>query len=145
MSKSKDLFSSVRNVFDNAPYVQLLGIELFEVGDGQCVSKLSLEEKHFQHLGRVHGAALAALSGQTALGAATSVVSEEEYVVCPDFKVSLLRAAEGGTLRSTANVIKSGKMLVFVEADVIEEGKDPNKPILKASYTFTKLQKKDGV
>ena len=142
MSNSSDtLFSLINSLFEDAPYVQLLGIKLAEIEKGKCISRLPLKEKHFQHLGRVHGAALAALAGQTALGAATSVISEDEYVVCPDFKVSLLRAATEGTLISSAKVIKTGKMLVFVEADIVEKGGNLNKPILRASYTFTRLQK----
>ena len=143
-AKSEQLFPSVEFVFENAQFVDLVGIELVEAELGSCVSRLIIEDKHLQHLGRVHGAALAALAGQTALGAAVSVISSDEFVVCPDFKVSLLRGVSKGTLLSSAKVVKSGKLLVFVEADIVARGSESKGPVLKASYTFTRLQKREG-
>ena len=142
-NESENLRSAVEFVFDEAAFVGLVGIKLVEVERGKCVSRLVIEDKHLQHLGRVHGAALAALAGQTALGAAVSVVSQDEFVVCPDFKVSLLRGVNEGTLLSSARVIRAGKLLVFVEADIVAQNPDSKEPVLKASYTFTRLPKRE--
>lgn len=136
----QSLNQRIQSIFDRASFVQLLGIQLLEVEAGWCSSQLQVEERHLQHLGRVHGAALAALAGQTALGAAESILGEGEYTVCPHFNVQLLKPAGMETLISKARVVKSGKRLVFVESFVSKAQDDTNGPIAMASYTFSRLR-----
>jgi len=136
--------SRVARVFDEAPFVQLLEIRLEEVGPGRCRAAMTVSDKHLQHLGRAHGAAVTALAGQTALGAATSILSGEEQVVSPEFKMNLFRPAYSGLLKCEAKVIKSGRRLVFVESDVRSGEPEEEKLVAKGSFTFTRLEEHAG-
>ncbi|MDX1617203.1 MAG: PaaI family thioesterase [Balneolaceae bacterium] len=145
-----EMQARVARIFDDAPFVQLLEIELEEVGRGNCSTAVRVSDKHLQHLGRAHGAAVTALAGQTALGAAATLLSDDEEVVSPEFKMNLFRASYPGRLTCRATVVKSGANILFVESEVRSEvaakrenaGKD--RLVAKGSFTFMRLENRPG-
>ncbi len=138
----KKLHSAVERVFLESPFVQTVGIELMSVDEGVCEATLQLTDKHLQHLGRGHGAAVTTLAGQTALGAVTSILSGDEIAVSPEFKMNLFRPTFPGPLTAKAIVVKSGGLLVFVESEVFAEVQGSLEMVAKGSFTFTRLSDK---
>ena len=70
----------------------------------------------------------------SALGSATSAhIPEDHYPALAEMKISFFRPAKSGaTIHATARVIKPGKRLIFVEAEVTN---DDGELIAKASAT----------
>jgi len=108
----------IRRVFDAAPFISNLGIELESVGEGACVTTLELGEKHLQQDGFVHAGVQAAIADHSAGVAAATLLRENRLVLSVEFKINLLRAARGEKLTCKATVLKPGRRFAVVESEV---------------------------
>jgi uncharacterized protein (TIGR00369 family) len=71
----------------------------------------------------VHAGVLSTLADHCAGAAATTQLQAGEFVVTAEFKINLLRGARGERLRCRAEVLKPGRRLAVVEAQVwVESG-----------------------
>lgn len=109
---------------------QLVGLEPKECDDGWSRVVLHAEDRHLNAHGTVHGGAMATLC-DTAMGMAV-VAAGAESPVTIEMKVTYLRPAERGELAAQAQVRKTGKRIVVVEAEVTQEGET----VALASGTF---------
>ena len=98
----------VQRVFDAAPFLAFLGVEVREAGEGTCETVLVLQRHHLQQTGVAHAGVIASIADHTAGGAAITVLPEGKGIVSIEFKVNLLRPAEGERLRCRATVLKPG-------------------------------------
>jgi uncharacterized protein (TIGR00369 family) len=117
MTPTPDL-ATLQQMFRRAPFVAELGMELESLGDGECVTVLRIEPRHLQQNGVVHAGVQATMADHTAGAAAFTVAPPGAAVMTAEFKISLLRAAKGDTLRCHARVLKPGRQLTFVEAEI---------------------------
>jgi uncharacterized protein (TIGR00369 family) len=115
---SKIDLSTVRAFFARAPFVVDIGLQAESVGEGECVTSLAVQPRHLQHSGQVHAGVLTTMADHTAGAAAQLMAGEGELVVTAELKLSLLRAAKGERLVCRARVLKAGRRMSFVEADV---------------------------
>lgn len=113
-----DSFQRVADVFDLAPFIQLVGYRLVDAGEGWVETTLTLEARHLQQHGFVHAGVVIAMADHTAGGAASTVVGEDQSVLTAELGIQLLRAARGNELRCRGEVVKGGRSLVFTQADV---------------------------
>ncbi|MDX2435731.1 MAG: PaaI family thioesterase [Acidobacteriota bacterium] len=108
----------IRRVFDAAPFISNLGVELESVGEGTCVTSLKLDERHLQQDGFVHAGVHATLADHSAGVAAATLLREDRLVLSVEFKINLLRAARGERLICRAAVLKPGRRFSVVESEV---------------------------
>lgn len=95
-----------------------LGAELVSAGDGRCVISAPISAGALQQHGAGHAALTFAL-GDTAAGyAALSTMAEGREVMTAEIKINLLAPAVGDRLIATGEVVKAGRRLVVVRADV---------------------------
>ena len=113
--EKKDFISQM---FQAAPFVRDLGITFVDAGEGWCETTLCIEPRHQQQNGYVHAGVSATLADHTAGGAAMSLAPAGVGVLSIEFKINLLRPAVGEQLRCRATVLKPGKTISFVEAEV---------------------------
>ena len=115
-----------RAIFRRAAFIADIGMELDDVGPGHCTTSLAVQARHLQHSGQVHAGVLATMADHTAGGAAQTLAAEGTFVVTAEMKISLLRPAQGERLVCRGRVLKPGKQLTFVEAEVhcIAAGKE---------------------
>jgi uncharacterized protein (TIGR00369 family) len=106
----------VTEIFRSAPFIQLLGIRCESVRENECVAVLDISAHHLQHLGIVHGGVITTLAGHAAAGAATSVLTDSEYVVASRFDAHLVASSREGQLRACARVIETTAKGFVVEA-----------------------------
>jgi uncharacterized protein (TIGR00369 family) len=97
---------------------------------------LSVSPSHQQQHGFVHAGVLMTLADHTCGGAAASTVPEEKDVITVENKVSFLRPASGRVVVCRAEVLRAGKSLIFVEADVTVERDEGRVKVAKASSTL---------
>jgi uncharacterized protein (TIGR00369 family) len=126
----------IEAMFKQAAFVQDTGIRLIDSGPGWCESSLTIEPKHTQQNGYLHAGVCATIADHTAGGAAVSLTPEGFGVLSIEFKVGLLRPAVGQTLRCRATVLRAGKTISFVEAEVFCKSNDGEKLVSKASVTL---------
>ena len=127
----------VRRIFEDARFVRSLGIELLSFDDGWCETRVkvvpSLEQQH----GLVHAGVLMTLSDHTCGGAAATTAPEGQDVITVENKVSFLRPALGPILHCRAQVLRSGKRLIFVEAEIMADRPAGRVLAAKASSTLS--------
>lgn len=104
--------------FRQSAFVGEVGITLADCGPGWCESELLLAPRHLQDGGVVHAGVQATMAEHTAAAAAATILEAGRHVVTAEFKINLLRAVRSERLRCRADVLKSGRAIIVVEADV---------------------------
>jgi len=127
---------TLRRGFKQAPFIAHLGIELDDLGPGFCEASLALQPWHMQQTQVVHAGVISTLADHCAGAAATTQLQAGEFVVTAEFKINLLRGARGERLRCRAEVLKPGRRLVVVEAQVWVESGGAAELVAKLSATM---------
>lgn len=118
------------------PYLKLLGIELIEITDEKVVMSLEMQEKLRQPYGLLHGGATASLIDSATAFAVITSLAEGENATTVDLTVQFLRPVSEGKVVCTAKVLRAGKRLLFLSAEVVNE---QDKLIATALSTYTKV------
>jgi uncharacterized protein (TIGR00369 family) len=136
----------VEQVFRAANFTRSMGIELSAFGRGWCETQLKISPALFQQHEFVHAGVLMTLADHTCGGAAASTVPEDKDVITVENKVSFLRPGTGRILKCRAEVLRTGRSLIFVEATVTAERSDGPVMVAKASSTLAiiPLKTRDG-
>jgi len=134
--RDPDYRAAVRRIFSEAPFVRSLGIELVDLGPGWCETTLSIVDRHQQHHGYVHAGVQATLADHTAGAAASTLIGPGEQILSVEFKLNLLRTARAARLRCRASVLKPGRTITVVEAEVYAVGDTQETLISKATVTL---------
>lgn len=136
---NKQVEAEARRVFEQAPFIEMLGAELLELDHGICHSQLRLRDDHLQHDGVIHAGVQATLADHTAGTAAATLLQPDQRVVTAEFKVNLLRPAIGERLLVKAQVLKPGRSLVVAESEVFSVGEFITL-VAKATVTLAVVQ-----
>ena len=126
----------IRKTIDTVPFAQLLGIELDDVGIGTATLGLNITRQLTQNHGVVHGGAIASLIDTATAFAIISVLSRGERVTTVDLTISYLRPLTEGRVTATAKVLRAGRRLFAVSAEVLDED---GKLATTALSTYIKL------
>ncbi len=105
------------------PLRTFLGMELDGDEPGVGCAHVDLDERHANPNGVAHGAVLFALV-DTAMGKATMSTVDEPGRYCASVEVSLrfIRPAMSGRIDARAEVVKRGRHLAHLSADVHDAG-----------------------
>ena len=125
--------SLVERIFQDAQFVRSLGIELTSFGKGWCETKIAVSPVLQQQHGFIHAGVLMTLADHTCGGAAASTVPADRDVITVENKISFLRPATDPVLICRAEVLRAGKNLIFVEAEVMVERKEGRVIVAKTS------------
>lgn len=110
--------AQVERAFHEAAFVEDVGIRFLDCGPGWCECSLALLPRHMQHTGIVHAGVQSTLADHAAGGAAFTVVPQGHHVLTAEFKLNLLRPAQGELLWCRAEVLKPGRAIIVVESEV---------------------------
>lgn len=94
------------------------GAELIEASDGHCVIEVAMGDQLTQQNGLFHGGVVAGIADAACGHAAFTLAPEGANVVSVEFKLNLLAPADGSRLRASANVLKQGRTISVVAAQV---------------------------
>lgn len=130
----------VQQIFQDAQFIRSLGIELTSFGKGWCESRVTVSPALQQQHGFIHAGVLMTLADHTCGGAAASTVPDDRDVLTVENKTSFLRPASGSLLLCRAEVLRAGKNLIFVEAEV-KAGED-SRIVAKTSSTLAVVPRK---
>ena len=128
-------------IFQKAPFIREIGLQLVDCGPGWCETVLRLEPWLLQQNGVAHAGILATMADHTAGAAGTTIISQDEYVLTAEFKINLLRPGDGDSLRCRAQVLKPGRVLTIVESEVHAEKGGASILVAKAMVTLVVLRK----
>ena len=102
--------------------MRLIGAELTRVEPGVVEITIPYRSDLTQQHGYLHAGIVTTIADSACGYAAYSLMPPESEVLSVEFKVNLLRPAKGETFIAVAEVIKAGKTLTVVRADVFGMG-----------------------
>jgi uncharacterized protein (TIGR00369 family) len=108
----------VRQSFAQQSIMELIGARLSLVEPGVVEITLPYRKDLTQQNGYLHAGIVTTIADSACGYAAFTLMPEGSGVLSVEFKVNLLRPAKGEEFLSRAEVVKSGKTLTVVRADV---------------------------
>lgn len=108
----------VRKSFAEQSIMQVIGAELTRLEPGVVEISLPYRRDLTQQDGYLHAGIITTIADSAAGYAAYSLMPAGSGVLSVEFKVNLLRPAQGERFVARAEVIKPGKTLTVVRADV---------------------------
>lgn len=108
----------IKESFAKQTVMALIGAELTRVEPGIIEITLPYRADLAQQHGYLHAGIVTTIADSACGYAAYSLMPRGSEVLSVEFKVNLLRPAKGETFSALAEVVKSGKTLTVVRADV---------------------------
>jgi uncharacterized protein (TIGR00369 family) len=133
----------IRESFGKQAIMTLIGAELGRVEPGLVEIKLSYRSDLTQQHGYLHAGIVTTIADSACGYAAFSLMPPDSEVMSVEFKVNLLRPANASAFLARAEVIKPGKTLTVVRADVFGVSEqDENQLVATMQGTMICLRKK---
>ena len=108
----------IKQSFAKQTIMSLIGAELSRVEPGVVEITLPYRADLAQHHGFLHAGVVTTIADSACGYAAYSLMPPKSEVLSVEFKVNLLRPAKGEVFVAVSEVLKSGKTLTVVRADV---------------------------
>ncbi|MGD9588386.1 MAG: PaaI family thioesterase [Pyrinomonadaceae bacterium] len=126
----------IADALHGLPFAQLIGMRLVDVRPGEATIKIEMRDDLRQPHGVLHGGVTATLIDTAMAFAIITRLDEGEKATTVDLTVHYLRPHFEGTFTCTAKVVRAGKRIITVSADV--ENSKGNQ-IATALSTYTKV------
>ena len=123
----------------NIPFIEHLGVQLLEKGDGRVVVRLEPRPEHLNSWNGVHGGVLMTLLDAALSSAARSLDPACIGATTVEMKANFLSAANGPVL-AEAFAERAGRSLIFAEGEATDSAA---KPLTKATGTFKLIYPKE--
>ena len=118
MSLSPHIEAKIRASFAAQSLMATLGIRIDAIEDGQVTLSAPVTPELLQQHDAAHAGLTFAMGDSAAGYAALSQMPEDAEVMTAEMKINLLRPAIGERLVATGRVVKPGRRLFVVQADV---------------------------
>ena len=126
----------IQKALATVPFARLLGIELEDIAPGTATLGFDIRDELKQNNGVVHGGAIASLIDSATAFAIISLLPSDEQATTADLTISYLRPLRSGRAHSTARVIRAGRRLIVVSAELVD---DAGSLIATALTTYIKI------
>ena len=110
----------VERALDKVPFAKLLGIQVDSVVAGHAVLTMPVRDDHKQNHGVVHGGAIASLIDSSMAFAIIPLLAENERTTTVDLTIHYLRPLTEGVAKSSARVVRAGRRVIVVAAEVLD-------------------------
>jgi uncharacterized protein (TIGR00369 family) len=120
----------------NLPFAKLMGMRLVDLLPGEAVVRIDMRDDLRQPHGVLHGGVTATLIDTAMAYAVITRLAAGERASTIDLTVHYLRPHTEGTFTCTARVVRAGKRIFTVSADVVNE---QGKLIATSISTYTKV------
>lgn len=124
------------SALESLPFAKLIGMRLEEMRRDHATISIDMRDDLRQPNGVLHGGVTATLIDTAMAFAVRTHLKDSERSATIDLTVHYLRPHESGRVTCTANVVRAGKRIFTVAADVQNE---QGKLIATAVSTYTKL------
>jgi uncharacterized protein (TIGR00369 family) len=134
----------VRTSFARQTIMQTIGARLSALRPGFCEIELPYRTDLCQQDGFLHAGITTTIADSAAGYAAFSLMAPESAVLTVEFKVNLMAPAAGERFFARGAVIKPGRTLTVVEAEVVAVDKGAEKLVAQLLATMMCLEGKAG-
>lgn len=118
MTLPPQITQKIRESFAKQAMMTTFGAEITEISAGQVTLRTQINDTCTQQHGFAHAALTFGLGDSAAGYSALSVMPLEAEVLTSEMKIHLLAPTQGDYLEAIGKVIKPGKRLVIVQAEV---------------------------
>jgi uncharacterized protein (TIGR00369 family) len=130
----------IRDSFARQSMMQTLSAELDHISDGQVIITAPILPGSRQQHGVAHAALTFAIGDSAAGYSALTKLPDDQEVMTAEIKINLLAPGTGDILRATGKVIKPGRRLMVVSAEVHAITGDTEKLIAILQGTMVPIQ-----
>jgi len=99
-------------------FLEYIGGELIDLGDGYAQLAFEIQPHHTQHLGIVHGGAIATLADHCGWYAVISELDKGFTSVTIELKINYLKPAKGEILIAEAKVVNRSRRTAFATIEI---------------------------
>ena len=103
---------------DDIGFLKYIGGNLIDFGDGYAKLAFEIQPYHKQHLGVVHGGAIATLADHAGWYAVISEVQNGYTSATIEIKINYLKPADGDVLTAVATVVNRTKRTAFATIEI---------------------------
>lgn len=121
---------------NDLPFAKLIGMKLVDICPSEAVVSVDMRDDLRQPFGILHGGVTATLIDTAMAFAVRTYLEDTEASATIDLTVHYLRPHTDGTATCTARVVRPGKRIFTVSADVHNE---EGKLIATALSTYTRI------
>lgn len=140
MSKKKEITEAQKqraaNVLHNNLFAKMIGMRLVEMKPEEATIQIEMRDELRQPHGLLHGGVTATLIDTAMAFAVITVLEKDEKASTVDLTVHYLRPHIEGAFSCTAKIVRAGKRLLTVSADVFNEH---GKLLATAISSYTKV------
>jgi uncharacterized protein (TIGR00369 family) len=111
----------IEHAREAVPFLKLLGIEVESVGAGTATLLVPVREDLMRNDAIVHGGVLASLIDSAFAFAIIPILDEGERTVTVDMTIHYLRPLSGGFAKAVARVVRAGRRVITVSAELFDE------------------------
>ncbi len=126
----------IERALASVPFAKLLGLQVESVEPGLAVMTLPVREELKQNHGVVHGGAIASLIDSAMAFAIIPLLAEKERTTTVDLTIHYLRPLTEGVARSSARVVRAGRRVIVVSAEVLDHN---DRLVATAVSTYLRL------
>lgn len=138
--RDPDWESRVRASFARQAFMGLIGAEIAELAPGRCTLILPMRADLTQQRGILHGGVTAAIADSAAGYSAYSLMPAGSTVLTVEYKINLMAPAAGERFLAAGRVVRAGRTLTIVEAEVMAQADGASKPIARVLATMMCLE-----
>jgi uncharacterized protein (TIGR00369 family) len=109
----------VRASFARQAVMTLIGAVMTRVEPGRCTIELPVRDDLTQQHGFVHGGVVGMIADSAGGYAAFTLMPADASVLTVEYKINMLAPARGERLVAVGSVLKPGRTLSIVRADVV--------------------------
>lgn len=124
------------NALHSLPFAKLIGMRLVDIRPDEAVIEIEMRDDLRQPSGVLHGGVTATLIDTAMAFAVRTRLEKDEATATIDLTVHYLRPHTSGMFICTAKVVRAGKRIFTVTADVLNE---TGKLIATAVSTYTRV------
>ena len=114
-------------------FLEYIGGELMDLGDGYAQLAFEIQPHHTQHLGVVHGGAIATLADHCGWYAVISTLEKGFTSVTIELKINYLKPAKGALIVADAKVVNRTKRTAFTTVEIFAK----NRLVAFATATYS--------
>lgn len=139
-ARDPDFERRVRDSFASQPLINFIGGRLTHVAAGEIDILLPRHSGLLQQHGFVHGGILTTIADVAAGYAALTVAEPGSGCLTTELKVNFLRPADGDQVVARGRVLKPGRILTVVQADVFAYAGDKQSHVLTGLVTMIQVE-----
>ena len=139
-----DFEERVRSSFARQGLMKHLDVKLTSVEPGKCEMSVGFKPELSQQHGFFHAGVIATLADNAGGYAAYTLLDGHSSMMTVEFKLNLLRPADGEVLAACGEVVRAGRTLSVCKTDVFTSGKNGEQKLCATSLMTLMTLKDSG-